>query len=178
MEFADWNSQAKIGYGCGNNSNTENMGYTDSMPYHTGTTKNSRTTYGCGTQYRNIEGLWDNVYDWMDGCYYNGSGLNIILNPNSFSDSANGVNVGKPSSGYPSAFSVKGEGGFPLFIPTAASGSDSTYSCDFWSFHSSLPCLCVGGYYFQSTYRGLFCVNCDDVSSSLAFIGCRLQELP
>jgi hypothetical protein len=37
--------------------------------YHTGTTQSARTTYGLGTQYRWIEGLWDNVYDWMDGCY-------------------------------------------------------------------------------------------------------------
>lgn len=178
VEFADWNSQAKIGYGCGNDSNTENMGYTDSMPYHTGTTKNSRTTYGCGTQYRNIEGLWDNVYDWMDGCYYNGSGLNIIKNPSQFSDSANGVSVGTPSNGYPSKFTVKTNGGFPLFIPTAASGSDSTYSCDNWGFSSSSPCLFVGGDYYQSTYLGLFYVRCSGTSYSYASIGCRLQELP
>lgn len=178
VEFADWNSQAKIGYGCGNNSNTENMGYTDSMPYHTGTTKNSRTTYGCGTQYRNIEGLWDNVYDWMDGCYYNGSGLNIIKNPSQFSDSANGVSVGTPSNGYPSKFTVKTNGGFPLFIPTAASGSDSTYLCDGWDFVSSGPCLYVGGYYGQDTSLGLFFVSYSSTSYSGAYIGCRLQELP
>lgn len=178
VEFADWNSQAKIGYGCGNNSNTENMGYTDGMTYHTGTTKSSRTTYGCGTQYRNIEGLWDNVYDWCDGCYYNGSGLNIIKNPSQFSDSSNGVSVGTPSSGYPSKFSVKTNGGFPLFIPTQASGSDSTYSCDYWYFNSSSPCLCVGGYYVQYTFHGLFYVNCSSASHANSGIGCRLQELP
>lgn len=178
VEFADWNSQAKIGYGCGNNSNTENMGYTDSMPYHTGTTKNSRTTYGCGTQYRNIEGLWDNVYDWMDGCYYNGSGLNIIKNPSQFSDSANGVNVGTLTSGYPSKFTVRSQAGFPVFVPSQSNGSDSTYSCDYWDFVSSGPCLYVGGYYYRYTSRGLFYVNCDGSSLSSANFGCRLQELP
>lgn len=178
VEFADWNSQAKIGYGCGNNSNTENMGYTDGMTYHTGTTKSSRTTYGCGTQYRNIEGLWDNVYDWCDGCYYNGSGLNIIKNPSQFSDSSNGVSVGTPSSGYPSKFSVKTNGGFPLFIPTQASGSDSTYSCDNWDFNSSYPCLVVGGSYGQNASRGLFFVGYSSSSYTGSNIGCRLQELP
>lgn len=178
VEFADWNSQAKIGYGCGNNTSTENMGYTDSMPYHTGTTKSSRTTYGCGTQYRHIEGLWDNVYDWCDGCYNNSSGLNIILNPNNFSDSANGTSVGTPSGGWPSAFTVKTNGGFPLFIPTSASGSNSTYSCDFWYFSASSPCVCVGGNYYQYTDLGLFCVNCNSASTSYDYIGCRLQELP
>ncbi len=178
VEFADWNSQAKIGYGCGNDSNTESMGYTDSMPYHTGTTKNSRTTYGVGVQYRNIEGLWDNVYDWMDGCYYNGNGLNLILNPNNFSDSSGGTSVGTPSSGYPSAFNVATAGGFPMFYPTAASGSDSTYSCDDWAFHSSGPCLYVGGDYNRLTNLGLFYVDYGGVPSSSTSIGCRLQELP
>lgn len=41
---------------------------TNAGTYHTGTTAANRTTYGY-TQYRYIEGLWDNVYDWMDGCY-------------------------------------------------------------------------------------------------------------
>ena len=108
----------------------------------------------------------------------NGSGLNVIKNPNQFSDSANGVSVGTPSNGYPSKFTVKTNGGFPLFIPTAANGSDSTYSCDYWHFYSSGPCLFVGGSYNQNTGRGLFYVYCNDASYSGADIGCRLQELP
>ena len=178
VEFADWNSQAKIGYGCGNNSSPQSMGYTDSMPYHTGTTQSSRTTYGCGTQYRNIEGLWDNVLDWCDGCYNNGNGLNIILNPSEFSDSSNGTAVGVPSNGWPSAFRVKTNGGFPVFIPTSASGNDATYSCDGWNFSSSYPCLYVGGYYSHDSSYGLFYVGCCTASYYDGDIGCRLQELP
>ena len=178
VEFCNWNAQSAIGYGCGNNSSAQWMGYTDSMPYHTGTTQSSRTTYGCGTQYRNIEGLWDNVLDWCDGCYYNSSGLNIILNPSKFSDSSGGTAVGVPSSGYPSAFAVKTTGGYPLFIPTAASGSTETYSCDVWNFDSSNPCLYVGGNYSQNANYGLFYVNYNSASNANANIGCRLQELP
>ena len=178
VEFADWNSQKCIGYGCGNNSSPQAMGYTDSMPYHTGTTQTSRTTYGLGTQYRNIEGLWDNVYDWMDGCYYNSNGMNVILNPNSFSDSSGGTSVGTPSSGWPSAFTVKTNGGFPLFIPTATGGNENTYSCDNWSFSTSGPCLYVGGSYSQNTGHGLFFVGYNGASSSGGYVGARLQELP
>lgn len=178
VEFCDWNSQAKIGYGCGNNSSPQPMGYTDSMPYHTGTTQSSRTTYGCGTQYRNIEGLLDNVLDWCDGCYYNSNGLNIILNPANFSDSSGGTAVGVPSNGWPSAFRVKANGDFPVFIPTSASGSDATYSCDGWNFRSSSPCLCVGGYYSHDSSHGLFYVSCSTASYYDGYIGCRLQELP
>lgn len=178
VEFADWNSQAKIGYGCGNNSATENMGYTDGMTYHTGTKQSARTTYGLGTQYRHIEGLWDNVRDWCDGCYYNSNGLNIILNPANFSDSSGGTLMGKPSSGYPSKFTISSAAGFPAFYPTEASGSDSTYSCDNWYFNSSNPCLCVGGDYDQGAYCGLFYVSYSGTSVAYAYIGCRLQELP
>lgn len=178
VEFADWNSQAKIGYGCGNNSSPQSMGYTDSMPYHTGTTQSSRTTYGLGTQYRNIEGLFDNVLDWCDGCYNNGDGLNIILNPANFSDSSNGTAVGVPSNGWPSAFKVKTNGGFPVFIPTSASGNDATYSCDCWYFGSPYPCPYVGGNYGRNSSFGLFCVGYGSASYYKGNIGCRLQELP
>lgn len=179
VEFADWNSQKTIGKGCGNNSATENMGYTDSMPYHTGTTLASRDSYGLGTQYRYIEGPWDNVYDWGDGCYYNSNGLNIINTPSSFSDNSGGTAVGVPSSGWPSAFTVATVAGLEWVIyPTASGGSETTYSADYWSFSASGPCLFFGGNYGQSGNRGLFCVYCASASNSDANIGCRLQKLP
>lgn len=179
VEFADWNSQKTIGKGCGNNSATENMGYTDSMPYHTGTTLASRDSYGIGTQYRYIEGLWDNVYDWGDGCYYNSNGLNIINTPSSFSDNSGGTAVGVPSSGWPSAFTVATVAGLEWVIyPTASGGSETTYSADNWSFSASVPCLFFGGSYNQYGDRGLFCVSCSGASDSVAVIGCRLQKLP
>ena len=68
VEFADWNGE-RIGRGCSTSNSKMNNGQTDAMGYHTGTTAASRDSYGF-TQYRNIEGWWDNVYDWMDGCYY------------------------------------------------------------------------------------------------------------
>ena len=179
VEFADWNSQKTIGKGCGNNSATENMGYTDSMPYHTGTTLASRDSYGLGTQYRYIEGLWDNVYDWGDGCYYNSNGLNIINTPSSFSDNSGGTAVGVPSSGWPSAFTVATVAGLEWVIyPTASGGSETTYSADYWYFDASNPCLYFGGYCYQNGNLGLFCVYCNSASYSYAYIGCRLQKLP
>lgn len=179
VEFADWNSQKTIGKGCGNNSATENMGYTDSMPYHTGTTLASRDSYGIGTQYRYIEGLWDNVYDWGDGCYYNSNGLNIINTPSSFSDNSGGTAVGVPSSGWPSAFTVATVAGLEWVIyPTASGGSETTYSADSWGFYASSPCLYFGGDYYQNGDRGLFCVVYSSASYSGAYVGCRLQKLP
>ena len=177
VEFADWDSQKTIGRGCSANGSKENNGKTDAMVYHTGTTAANRNTYGY-TQYRNIEGLWDNVYDWMDGCYYNSNGLNVIMNPNNFSDSANGSIVGTPSNGYPSAIGVANVSGVDWLYPTAANGSDSTYVPDSWVFSSSDPCLISGGYYYQDLALGLFCVYYSTARYSGAYIGCRLQVLP
>lgn len=179
VEFADWNGQKTIGYGCSAAGSKENNGKTDAMQYHTGTTAANRTTYGY-TQYRNIEGWWDNVYDWMDGCYYNSNGLNVILNPSKFSDNANGTLIGSmPSSGYPNDMAVPTQSGFEWALrPATTGGSDSTYVPDYWGFYGGNPCLCHGGYYYQDQSLGPFCVYCYSTSSTDTSIGCRLQERP
>lgn len=177
VEFADWNGE-RIGRGCSASGSKENNGKTDAMQYHTGTTAANRDTYGY-TQYRNIEGWWDNVYDWMDGCYYNSNGLNVIKNPNQFSDSANGTLVGKPVAGYPSDFTIPTQSGLEwALFPSAAAGSTTNYVPDYWNFNGSSPCLRHGGDYSQGQDRGPFCVNYYGTSSTNAGIGCRLQERP
>lgn len=177
VEFADWNGE-RIGRGCSASGSKANNGQTDSMGYHTGTTASSRDSYGF-TQYRNIEGWWDNVYDWMDGCYYNSNGLNVILNPNNFSDSANGTNLGVPVGGYPSNFTIPTTSGFEwALFPSEANGSTTTYVPDNWNYNSSIPCLCRGGGYSQYQYRGPFYVSCYGTSAASSSIGCRLQERP
>ena len=177
VEFADWNGE-RIGRGCSTSGSKMNNGQTDAMGYHTGTTAASRDSYGF-TQYRNIEGWWDNVYDWMDGCYYNNNGLNVISNPNNFSDSANGTLVGMPSSGYPSDFTIPTASGLEwALFPSAANGSQTTYVPDNWNFDGSYPCLYHGGSYSQSQGHGPFYVGYSRTSVSSVNIGCRLQERP
>lgn len=177
VEFADWNGE-RIGRGCSASGSKENNGKTDAMQYHTGTTAANRDTYGY-TQYRNIEGWWDNVYDWMDGCYYNSNGLNVIKNPNQFSDSANGTLVGKPVAGYPSDFTIPTQSGLEwALFPSAAAGSTTNYVPDYWGFSGSSPCLFHGGNYYRSQDRGPFYVYCYGASGTYADVGCRLQERP
>lgn len=177
VEFADWNGE-RIGRGCSASGSKENNGKTDAMQYHTGTTAANRDTYGY-TQYRNIEGWWDNVYDWMDGCYYNSNGLNVIKNPNQFSDSANGTLVGKPVAGYPSDFTIPTQSGLEwALFPSAAAGSTTNYVPDYWYFSGSGPCLYHGGYYGQYQNRGPFFVGYYSASSAFTDVGCRLQERP
>lgn len=177
VEFADWNGE-RIGRGCSTSNSKMNNGQTDAMGYHTGTTAASRDSYGF-TQYRNIEGWWDNVYDWMDGCYYNNNGLNVISNPNNFSDSANGTLVGTPSSGYPSDFTIPTASGLEwALFPSAANGSQTTYVPDYWHFNGGCPCLCHGGNYYQDQNHGPFYIRFSSASNTDDGIGCRLQERP
>lgn len=174
VEFADWNSQAKIGYGGGNNNSAKNVGASDSMQYHTGTMQVNRTNYGVGVQYRNIEGLWDNVLDWMDGCYYPSNGMSVILNPNNFSDTENGTVIGKPNDGWPSTFAISDW----VIYPNATGGSSSTGSCDIWHYYSNSPCLYCGSDYLRYEDFGLFFVNCVGVLYSNSNVGFRIIVLP
>lgn len=175
VEFAHWNSQLKIGYGGGNGSVVQNTGASDAMPYHTGTMKSSRAAYGVGVQYRHIEGLWDNCHDWIDGCFYDNAGLNVVINPSDFKN--NSMVVGKPETGFPSSFAVSTSGPFPVFYSVAADGSSSTYSCDGWDYNALEPCLYSGGDYEQSGAYGLFHIGKSVENKRCDYIGCRMQWL-
>lgn len=184
VEFADWDSQKVIGYGCGNNSSVITMGYTDSMPYHTGTMASSRTTYAASTQYRYIEGIWDNVPDWCDGIRFSSSTIYTYLNPSTYSDSSGGTNIGtRPtSSGCISAFGIPSATDYEWALYPSSVVSDSnfsTYVADNCNYHSSGVVLYVGGSYFQYRGYGMFYRNGDYSSSySNGYIGARLMYLP
>lgn len=181
VEYANWNSQATIGYGCSPSSQKFNMGATDAMIYHTGTSAASRTTYG-SVQYRHIEGLWDNVYDWCDGIRFSGSTVYCIANPASFSDTSGGTNVGTraTSSGWISGWTNPTADGFEYALyPNAVSGSETTYVRDYCNYDASGVVLRVGGYYGQVQYHGAFCLYGSNAASDASTnIGCRLQKLP
>lgn len=181
VEYANWNSQATIGYGCSPSNAKFNMGATDNMVYHTGTSAASRTTYG-SVQYRHIEGLWDNVYDWCDGIRFSGSTVYCIANPASFSDTSGGTNVGTRAtySGYISGWTNPTADGFEYALyPNAVSGSETTYVCDYCSYSASGVVLRVGGDYGQIQNLGAFCLyGYYAASVANAYIGCRLQKLP
>lgn len=183
VEFADWNSQAKIGYGCSASGAKENNGKTDAMQYHTGTTAANQTTYGF-TQYRNIEGLWDNVSDWMDGCYFNENGMYVITKPSAFSDTNGGTFIGKPCNGGLTAFTVPTISDLEWAIcPSADASNDGTYStyiADGWAYDTSFKCPYCGGCYQNGQWFGLFFVGGMGSSASARNdkIGCRLMKLP
>jgi hypothetical protein len=159
------------------------MGYTDNMVYHTGTTAVNKTTYG-GTQYRYIEGLWDNCYDWVDGIYFDTEKIYVITNPANFSDSTGGTYVGDratDSSGFIKSMKVSEVSGFEWFLyPDSHTGAtEDTYVGDKCSYSASGVVLCAGGNYSQYRDSGLFYLYGNSAASDkYASIGSRLMELP
>lgn len=182
VEYADWHSQGVIGYGCGNGSSPAVSGYTDSMPYHTGTTATSKLAYG-GTQYRYMEGLWDGVYDWSDGVYCTSAGdVYVITDPDEFSDTTGGTLLGSRvnSGGYISDYyQPDSEGCDWALLPNEFDGTAATYITDFQEFTGTGTVFYHGGSYVRSQKYGMFFQG-EDVSQNFSGeqFGCRLQKLP
>lgn len=181
VEYANWNSQEMIGYGGGVRA-LSNEGLTDAMQYHTGTNASTRQTYG-SVQYRHIEGLWSNVFDWCDGVYFNGAEVYCIKTPANFHDTSNGVLVGTRASATNmiKAFSTPIADGFEyaLYPNECISGLFTEYVCDRCEYGGEV--LYVGGHHdsWDRLYEGLFYMNGQYASSSYTNMsGGRLMKLP
>ena len=94
-EYADWDGQAALGKGCGEDGQEApaDTGSTDDMPYHTGTVQASLDTWGQGIQYRHIEDMWAGCAEWLDGfCVntdadsYDDRDMYLQTNPNHYAD--------------------------------------------------------------------------------------------
>lgn len=179
VEFANWNTQMTIGYGCSPSGSSFASGLTDTMQYHTGTSAINRTTYGC-CQYRHIEGLWDNAFNWVDGGYLSGLSVFCIKDPAEFSDSTGGTNVGTFSSGsgYITAFTDPSEvSGFEwALVPSSIGGSATTFICDV-GYTGGQEFIFGAGAHNSQDY-GLFYIGTTATGSTRGDFSCRLQKLP
>ena len=174
VEFADWNCQSKVGQGyTDNNSSALNSGTTDSMTYHTG--RASGTDGKTAVQYRWIENLWGNVFQWVDGFNANGTTAYACTDPSKYTDdtSTGYTNIGTlPASGWIKDLTVTDDG---LLIPKTNGGSETTYIPDYVGSSSGWHVLFVGGYWSGGANAGLLYFYADNTSSSsYTFISARL----
>lgn len=182
VEYANWNTQETIGFGCGDYTNIRE-GLTNEMQYHTGTNAPNRSDKG-SVQYRHIEGLWSNAYDWCDGIRFGGAKVYGMNNPADFADNSNGEELidRRKATGFISEFSNPTASGFEYAcFPTEVLGSNSTYICDNYEYNYSGQVLYVGGAPTGAADRscGLFCMNSErNQTNAVSNIGCRLQKLP
>lgn len=175
VEFADWNCQKKIGPGITNVSMHSN-GDTDNMKYHTGRTNDWAGDAQNPVQYRWIENLWGNVYQWVDGFNANGTAAYYCTDPSKYADdTATGyTNIGTlPASGWIKDLTVTDNG---LLIPKTSGGSETTYVPDYAYSDPDWRVLCVGGAWSEGTYAGLLSFNASTSSSgSYSNVSARLM---
>ena len=166
VEFADWNSQSKIGQGVVSEDYTQSSGGTDVMNYHTGNVQGYRNgiTY---VQYRWIENLWGNVCQWVDGFNVNSTTAYYCTDPSKYADdTATGyTNIGTlPADGWIKDLTVTDTG---LLIPKTTGGSETTYIPDcMWSYSGGWRMLYVGGYWNKGMSAGLLYFEATTTSSN------------
>lgn len=180
VEYADWDTQSKIGKGYSSGSSAISSGGTDGMTYHTG--RGYGTDGATAVQYRHIENPWGNVFDWVDGVNFNGSTVYVCTDPAKYADdtSAGYINAGTRASsgGYISALGVSTTAPWAIY-PSSAGGSETTYIPDYSWTSSGWLALYVGGNWGYGSRVGLFYFNGDYGSSSSAnSIGARLLFVP
>lgn len=181
VEFADWDSQSKVGRGYVDNNNSAiNSGGTDSMTYHTG--RASGTDGKTAVQYRHIENPWGNVFEWIDGINFSGGTVYVCTNPANYADdtASNYSNIGTKSQTDGFIKSLGMSSSMPwAFFPTATGGSETTYVPDYAYSYSGWRVLRVGGGWYGGSYAGLFCFSASDTSSSTySSVGARLLFHP
>lgn len=166
VEFADWDSQGKIAYGRASGpSDANTSGKTDTMVYHTGTVGSKIKDTYASCQYRWIENLWGNVYQWVDGFNANGATVFACTDPGKYADdTATGyTKIGNlPASGYIKDLIVTDNG---LLIPKTTGGSETTYIPDYMWSSSGWRVLYVGGDWSYGANAGLLCFGASATSS-------------
>lgn len=175
VEFADWNCQERIGKGYADSSNNSavNSGNTDRMTYHTG--RAAGTDGSTAVQYRWIENLWGNVYQWVDGFNANGTTAYCCLDPSKYADDTTTgyTQIGTlPASGWIKDLTVTDNG---LLIPETVGGSETTFIPDYAYSSSGWLGLFVGGSWNNGSDAGLLYFGANSTSSySSSGISARL----
>ena len=128
-----------------------------------------------------IEDVFGNVFDWCDGVTFSGSTIYSTVNYNYFTDgTSNMVNSGSraTSNGYISALTYNTAQPF-LNYPSAASGDETQYYCDYEWHSSSGVVLGVGARWFDGARAGLWVSDGrGSTSSSSSGYGGRLVYRP
>lgn len=186
VEFADNNVQSKIGRGyCDGNSGSLKTGSCNSIPNLTG--RPSGTDGKVDVVWRGIEGLWGNVWEWVDGVNWNNGSYYVCNDPSKYADDT-ASNYAKLSytgatnwsSSYITEEGLDSGNNPHVMLPAAAgSGSESTYMCDgCWS-STGWRVFPHGGAWIDGSFCGLFAADLNNASSSsVTYFGSRLLYIP
>lgn len=181
VEYADWDSQTKIGQGISSNKATSiDSGKTDSMTYHTG--RASGTDGAASVQYRHIEDLWGAICTFVDGINFNGGTVYICTDSSKYADdTATGytkIGTRATSSGYIKTLGFSAAAPWAIY-PSEVGGSETTYVPDYlWADASNWTLPLTGGFTSSGTKAGLFYMDCFYSSRAEWYSGSRLMYIP
>lgn len=157
VEFAHLNTQSKIGAGITSGSTALTIGETDILTYHTGRVDGTADNVSA-VQYRWIENLWGNVWNWVDGILIQ-DGLVYICNDranyaSSITNDYESTGLYTPTNS--NWHKTDQDYNDCYLIPLTTGSSDSTYTCDYYYYNARLRGLAVGSSYGSSSGAGLF----------------------
>ena len=185
VEFANNNSQAMIGRGyVDGNSAALKTGTCDTVPNLTG--RPTGTDGKTDIVYRGIEGIWGNIWEFVDGINFASRMYYVCNDPSKYADDT--------ASNY-SALSYSGDTdwngnyvsqhgldtNYPhLMLPQSAGASATTKFCDAaWSNNTGWRIYMHGGQYSVGSQCGLFTAHtATDSSRSSPDTGSRLIYIP
>jgi len=186
VEFADNNVQAKIGRGyCDGNSAALSVGSCNSVANLTG--RPAGTDGKVDVVWRGIEGLWGNVWEWIDGVNWNDGKYYVCNDPSKYADdTATGyeqlsfTGATNWSSSYITQEGLDTGNNPHVMLPAAAgSGSESTYQCDACWSSTGWRVFAHGGSWHYGSGCGLFTASLYNASSGTGpDRGSRLLKIP
>lgn len=181
VEYADFNSQSKLGLGYTNSSHTApvNSGGCDFLGMKSGSPDGTDNT---SVIYRGIEDIFGNIWQFIDGINIKDYITYICYDSDKYAvDTFSGsykavgytnasVNAFASKLGYDSANPM-------VAMTTEAVGSSDTNMCDYYYQNSGNRIARVGGAWAHSMGAGLWCWNVsNDSSDAWADIGARLLK--
>ena len=177
VEYADFNSQEKIGPGIVNDTAAHKTGETDAMVYHTG---RANSGDNAAVQYRGIENPWGNVSEFIDGINILTQVAFICTEPESYADdttsnyTSSGITL--PNSGWIKGLGFSSVFPWALLPDTTGGGSATTYIPDYINSSAGWSVVDVSGCYTNASIAGLFFFDASQSSGiSSQYIGARLQ---
>lgn len=173
-----FNSQLSVGYGIVGASAASKTGIT--IGSTTSGTKDNQTT---PVNWRGIENLWGNIFDWIDGLNVNGR-IPYFCNTYTFvDDTSTGytqISFSLPSSNYITAFGYDSTNDWVLLPSESSSTANPTGPIgDFVSSGSGWRVAQLGGCWNYDSFAGAFFWICDSNSSvTVVYIGARIMFIP
>lgn len=185
VEFADNDSQAKIGRGYSDgNGDILETGSCDSVPNLTG--RPAGTDGKVDVVYRGIEGIWGNIWEWIDGLNYNGDSGNyyVCTDPSKYADDTatwyTKVSFTSPTSNnYISKEGMDNALPWVMLPSEATGGSGTTFYPDYFYRASGWRVVDRSGDRRDGSFCGVWALSCYNGSSNPnTNIGSRLLYDP